>query len=85
MRERLGWAKDACADLDPAWAQQGETLLLQMRAAVHGEVDAAQVNPIEPDVRRWQSYVRELEREARISGAPSLRHWLAHGHDSTGG
>jgi hypothetical protein len=77
VRERLEWATAISADLDPAWAQQGETILLQLRGAVHAEIDPTQVNRLEPDVRQWQRYGRALERQAVVSGAPSLRHWLA--------
>ena len=79
VRERLEWATEICADLDPAWVQRGKTILLRLRGAVHGEIDPAQVNPLEPEVRRWQSYGRELERQAVLSGAPPLRGWLARG------
>jgi hypothetical protein len=76
VRERLDWARETCADLDPEWARQGEAILLQLRAAVHQEIDIKQVHPLEPEVRRWQREGRELERQARVAGAPSLRQWL---------
>lgn len=77
VRERLDWAMEICADLDPAWVEEGRTFLLELRGAVHGEIDAAQVNQLEPQIREWQGYGRELERQALLSGAPPLRRWLA--------
>jgi hypothetical protein len=77
VRERLDWAKDCHNEPDSPWAQQGETILLQLQAAVHGEIDPAQINPLEPEVREWQRYGRALERDARDSCAPSLHQWLA--------
>ena len=77
VRERLDWAEDTCRDLDPAWAQQGETFLLHLRAAVHGEIEPAEINALEPEVRSWQRHGRELEHQAVGAGAPSMLQWLA--------
>lgn len=77
VRERLEWAKDTFDELDATWVEQGETFLLQLRAAVHRDIEPAQINPLEPEIRHWQAHGRDLERHAVAAGAPSIRRWLA--------
>jgi hypothetical protein len=75
VRERLDWARGVDLPTDAAWEQEGETILLELRAVVHGELEPKQVH--EPRVRRWQAVGHQLERDAVRSRAPSLRRWLA--------
>jgi hypothetical protein len=71
-----GLGQDVCDELDGRWVEQGETFLLQLRAAVHRDIEPAQINPLEPEIRSWQAHGRDLERHAVAAGAPPIRDWL---------
>lgn len=76
VAERLayGLAMPGDAEDFANWLEGGTAILVELRAAVHGDLDPRAVS--EPAVRHWQAYGQNIERGAVTLGHPSIREWL---------
>src|SRR4051794_20051527 len=67
--ERMQWAEEtfraSCHGELAVWYAQGEDIVLDLRAAMHGEIDPRSLD--ERPVREWQAIGRTLLRAERAS------------------